>query len=523
MTRSTLPAAPEPQADIMAALGSGLLLGEAMPVRRIDTHCASIFLAGDRAWKVKRAVRFPYLDFSTPDLRRQALEAELRLNRRTAPGLYHRVHAMTRQADGELALDGAGETVDWVLEMTRFPDGALLSERAAKGPLDQAMLATLVDGMVAFHRGADVVDTPSGSARFRRAIEGNIDSLDAVAAGLEADKVARLVAALRVAMSAQSALLDRRAAAGRVRHLHGDLHLGNIALVDGVPLPFDCLEFDEELATIDTLYDLAFLLMDLWHRGLRAEAKLVFNRYLDLMPEDADGVALLPMLIALRATIRAHVLAAQAARHPDQPALAEAARALLDLALHCLLPRAALMVGIGGLSGTGKTTLARQLAPRLGPVPGARVLRSDVLRKHLAGVGPEIPLPLAAYGPGTGAAVYGMLAEMAAATLYQGHAVIGDAVFARLAERRALADIARMSGVRFVGLWLEAEEAERVRRVSGRRGDASDADAAVASAQSAYDVGALEDWQCVNAAGSAIEMGARAWRCLGVLATEANA
>lgn len=509
-------AAPESQEDVIAALGSGKLQGTEASTRRIDTHCASIFLTGDRAWKIKRAVRFPYLDFSTPDLRRQALEAELRLNYRTAPSLYHAVHSITRQTGGGLVLDGAGEQVDWVLEMTRFPDGALLSELADAGQLDQVMLAMLVDRIVDFHRVADVTRGQSGSYRFNQAVEGNVESLFATSTVLGADRVDRLVHALRIAMRAQVVLLDQRANSGRVRHLHGDLHLGNIALVDGVPLPFDCLEFDDELATVDTLYDLAFLLMDLWHRGLRVEANLVFNRYLDLMPEDEGGIALLPMFIAMRAAIRAHVLVAQGERHPDQSALIHEAEALLDLALECLKPRSAILVGIGGLSGTGKTTLARQLAHRLGPVPGARVLRSDVLRKRISGVAPEVPLPLSAYGPGTGAAVYGMLAEGAAAALLQGHAVIGDAVYARLAERRALSDIGRISGVRFAGLWLETEEAERVRRVSGRRGDASDADAAVASAQSAYDVGALEDWRRVNACGTATEVGDRAWRCLSI-------
>lgn len=148
-------------------------------VRRIDTHCASIFLSGDRAWKIKRAVRFPYLDFSTPDLRHEALAKELELNRRTAPDLYLGLHVITLEPSGELALDGGGSPVDWVLEMRRFPDGALLSQLADRHALSLDLLQGLTDEIAAFHACAEVVSQPDGFERLAAVIEMNIASLEA--------------------------------------------------------------------------------------------------------------------------------------------------------------------------------------------------------------------------------------------------------------------------------------------------------------------------------------------------------
>lgn len=314
-------------------------------VRRIDTPCAIIFLSGDRAWKLKRAVRFPYLDSSTPSLRHQALANELALNRRTAPNLYLGLHAITRRPDGGLTLDDPGELLDWVLEMRGFADGTLLSELAGGPALSFGLLQDLADDIVAFHGCANVVFEPDGFERFAAVVGLDISAMEAHADLLGDQAVVAVSRALRAALKAGEALLRERSAAGRVRHLHGDLHLANIAAIDGRATPFDCLEFDNELATADTLYDLAFLLMDLWQRDLRAEANAVFNRYLDLCAEDEGGIALIPLFLASRAVVRAHVGAAQARHSGSDPALAEGARRYLRL--------------------------ARSLAPWLGRAPGA--------------------------------------------------------------------------------------------------------------------------------------------------------
>ncbi|OJY61936.1 MAG: hypothetical protein BGP16_15500 [Sphingobium sp. 66-54] len=283
----------------------------------------------------------------------------------------------------------------------------------------------------------------------------------------------------------------------RLRHAHGDLHLANIAIIDDEPVLFDCLEFDSTLATTDVLYDLAFLLMDLWARGFQVQANLLLNRYLDVSPQDEPGIALMPLFLSIRATIRAHALAAQAAASPDLDLEAKALH-YLALADDLLVPASPRLVAIGGLSGTGKSTIAKLVAPCLGRAPGARVLRSDVMRKRLAGVPPETTLRRASYTSTASAAVYDELERLASHTLQAGQAAIADAVFARPEERDAINQVARRRGVPFEGIWLEASPDLLKQRITARANDASDADAAVAEAQAHYDIGGV-DWHKVRA------------------------
>jgi len=499
----------EDQAGVVAFLQGQTAHSGAGAVRLLDTHAASLFLAGDRAWKMKRAVRFGYLDFSTLDRRRAALEAELRLNRRTAPDLYRAVLPVTRDETGALAIGGGGQVVEWLLEMERFPDGALLAEMADRGQLDGRMLARLADRLVAFHAAAEEIRCNDGTARFRSVIDGNVESMAAFPAILPPDRVEALIAVQRQTLSRVAPLLDERARAGRLRRAHGDLHLANIAMIDGEPTPFDCLEFSEELGSIDLLYDLAFLLMDLWQRGLRTEANIILNRYLDLSPADETALPLLPLFLSVRATIRAHVAAARHERKGDVHTRAET-ETYLTLAAMFLQPHRPCLVAVGGLSGSGKSTVARALGGWVGVAPGARILRSDVLRKRLVGLAPEIRLPAESYTPEASRRTYDALAELAATALAGGRAVIVDAVFARPEERSAIEALAARVGVSFVGLWLEADRADRVERLSARGPDASDADAIVAGAQAAYTIGPLGAWCRIQAEGAPDEIAAEA-------------
>jgi aminoglycoside phosphotransferase family enzyme/predicted kinase len=500
---------PGDQSDVLAFLDSGVAFG-GIPPKRIDTHCASIFLAGPRAWKLKRAVRFGYLDFSTPERRHAALEAELRLNRRTAPDLYLDVRPIARNADGELSIGGAGEATDWLLEMQRFPDDALLSHRADREQLDEHLLVRLADRISAFHAAAETATAQSASASFRRVVEGNIASMAAFPEILDRERTNRLGLTLLELADAMASRLDARGKEGRVRHVHGDLHLGNIALIDGEPTLFDCLEFSTDLATTDVLYDLAFLLMDLWQRDLRSQANIVFNRYFDLSPQDESGLALLPLFLSVRATVRAHVIAAQSQRASGDPALARMARSYLDLALEMLAPALPRLVAIGGLSGTGKSSLARRLGGVIGRVPGARIFRTDVLRKRLAGLSPEDRLPSRSYSAQAAAQVYDELDSMCARALADGQSVVADGVFARRDERDRIEALAHRSAIAFDGLWLQAGVAERLNRVGSRDADASDADSAVVMSQAGLVIGALGSWHCVEAGGPLDEVAALA-------------
>lgn len=464
--------------------------------RRIDTHAASVFLAGDRAWKLKRAVRFPYLDFSTSEFRRAALEAELRLNRRTAPEMYLAVHPIARTDIG-FTIDGAGEPVDWILEMRRFPDNALLSDVAERGELDSALLIRLADRIHLFHDQAEPIVRQSGAMDIAWVIDGNADSLGGFGAVFGERRIADLLAAQRNACARHAGILDSRGRKGWVRHCHGDLHLANIALIDGDPVLFDCLEFDEQLSTTDTLYDLAFLLMDLWHRNLRAEANIVFNRYIDVSG-DEDGVRLLALFVSLRATVRAHVMAATAERTAS-PEDAAVAKLYFELAEATMRPGDAALIAIGGLSGTGKSTVARAVGGDFGDAPGARILRSDVLRKRLAGVPPEERLSPAFYSPFANRVVYDLLDDYARYHLSYGRFVIADAVFGGDEERLRIARVAVHARVPFVGCWLEASERRRLERVERRSADASDANSGVVKLQSARHVPEPVGWHPIDA------------------------
>lgn len=472
----------------------------APPVTRIDTHAAIVFLEGERAWKMKRAVAYSFLDFTRLGAREAALRAELRLNRRTAPQLYRRVVPVARTA-GRLAIDGPGEPVEWLLEMTRFPQDALYSRLAETGVLNLAMCDQLAEVVVAFHRSVEPRPDKGGSAGMRTVVEGNAADLDRlVGAVLDADEVATVNRLSRAALASAHDRLERRRREGAVRHCHGDLHLRNIVRLDGRPVLFDCIEFDDDFACIDVLYDLAFLLMDLVERGLSAHAQRVLQGYVERTLE-GDGLALLPLFIGCRAAIRAKVEGFAASVEPDErrrTVHVGAARDYLALARRALSPPPPRLVAIGGRSGTGKSTLAAALAPSLGPLPGAVVLRSDVIRKRLLGREPTERLPEEAYTAEVSARVFASIAARAGELLAAGHACVADAVYGEAEQRASIEAVAERARVPFIGLWLEAPEPLLEARVTTRSGDASDADARVVRLQRGIDAGRVR-WRRLRA------------------------
>src|SRR6516225_7786599 len=285
--------------------------GEA--VKRIDTHAASVFLAGDRALKVKRAVRFPFLDYSTLAKRKSACEAELRINRSFAPEIYRRVVAITREADGALKLDGAGAAVEWAVEMRRFDENATLDRLAAAGKIDAALSDALGRAVAALHARASAVEAEPWVAALADYIEQNDAAFRSVPDLFPPAEVELLTTKSRAAHARIRPLIVERGDWGLVRRLHGDLHLGNIVLLGGRPVAFDAIEFSALIASGDVLYDLAFLLMDLVERGYKPAANVVLNRYLaeTRRSEDLDALAGLPLFLSMRAAIRAKVTAAR--------------------------------------------------------------------------------------------------------------------------------------------------------------------------------------------------------------------
>jgi aminoglycoside phosphotransferase family enzyme/predicted kinase len=481
---------PDSQAEIVAFLAR---LAGRPPV---ETHISRVFVGPDTVWKLRKPVRLSFLDFSSLAAREHFSRRELALNAPHAPGLYRDVVAVTRAPDGTLALGAGGEVVDWVVRMAPVPAEDFLDRVAARGGLTPALLDALGDAVAAMHAALPPVAGIDAAAAMARVIAGNARAAEE--AGLAPASVGAWRAAAEAQLARLAAWLAERARGGFVRRAHGDLHLGNLCLWHGRPVPFDALEFDEDLATIDLGYDLAFLLMDLEARADRAAANRVLNRYV-ARNGDVALVRGLPLWLSCRAMVRAHVLA--------RLGQAEAAR-YLAFAAATLAPPPPCLLAIGGLQGTGKTTLARALAPLFGAAPGALILRSDEVRKRLAGRAPEDRLPPEAYTRAATEAVYAALEEGVAMALAGGHAAIADAVFLDPAERARIEAIAAAAGVPFHGLWLEAPLGVLESRLTARRGDASDADVAVLREAAARDPGPIT-WRRLDASDPAVQDRAR--------------
>ncbi len=481
----------------------------------IETHGALVFLVGDHVFKIKRAVRLPYLDFSTLAARYQFSKREFEINSPHAPELYRGVVAITREVDGRFAVEGKGTPVEWAVLMRRFDQDQLLSRIVKERGIDDPIAMGLADAIIVYHGLAPV--------KF-----GTVDPVDGVAQSIYAalslqtdnrlvEAADRFLAAVQVQLSRSAGIRRDRAEAGFVRRCHGDLHLNNIVLWHGVPLPFDAIEFDEALATIDTLYDLAFLLMDLERNHARSAANVVLNRYLwrTGQANDLRGLAALPLFLGLRAGVRAMVALdrAQLVAKPDA-GIIEHVLATMALADRCLDPPSPRLIVVGGLSGTGKTVLAAGLAPLFGAAPGALHLRTDLERKRLAGVGELERLPVSSYTEEASQTIYQNLISQARLALSAGHSVILDGVYAREVERCALKSLAWEFGISLEAIWLEGDQSLLKSRVASRVGDASDATPDVVDFQSRIDTGPII-WHRINASRSKADVLADVKRVLG--------
>lgn len=460
---------------------------DGQPVEHLETHAAHVFLVGDRAFKMKKPVKLPYLDFSTIEKRKAVLEYELAINRAFAPSLYLR----TDEIRGEP-----------VLVMNRFRQEELLSSQS--GGITSAMAKELAQMVADSHVIAPRRETPGSEimkglgAQLLKAFTSSPDIFPA-------DNASEFRSLHQRHLTTLGPLLDQRSAQGLVRRCHGDMHCGNIVLLEGKPVLFDAIEFSEKIATIDVLYDLAFLLMDLGRRDEKRVANLVFNRYSHLRraEEDLSGLTALPLFLATRAGVRA-LVTADLAHELEADASAKQRNDALEYfraSLAWLKPVQPRLICVGGLSGSGKSTLAARLAHAIGLAPGALHVRSDVERKVLAGVDETVHLPPDSYSAAASEATYRAIFQRAEAALKAGHSVILDAVFAREEEREAAEELAGSANARFTGLWLAADPAILKSRVTRRSGDASDADAAVVEKQLGYKPGEIH-WNKVDVSGN---------------------
>jgi len=456
------------------------------PVQHIQTHISHIFLAEDRAYKMKRAVSMNFADLRQREQRQAASMNELRLNRRTTPGLYLGWRGIYKP-ETELQLSELRTDIDEITHqepleclvvMQRFDERDLLSNRLQANDLPPHTLDALCEEVIAFHRSAEPRPDCGGFSAM-------LDNVGNIRTNLEtfgrhhisAEQVTHWYKRVASQLQDHADLLDHRREQGFVRQCHGDLHLANAFMDGDQPRLFDCIDFSDELACIDVLYDLAFLLMDLMYNGLHAETSAVLNRYL-AATRDYQATALLPLYVSIRAAIRAMVAAIEAAEKPQAQNHIRSAQAHFELAVACLRERpAAQIIAVGGYSGTGKSTLAKEIASAA-PLH-TFILSSDVIRKRQLGVMPEQNLPKTAYDSARSAAVYDQLAADTETLLRTKAVVIADATFLQAEGRRQLERIAEDLNTPFNGFWLDLPLETALQRTANRVYDPSDADADV--------------------------------------------
>jgi aminoglycoside phosphotransferase family enzyme/predicted kinase len=473
-------------------LVSGLLNPAAYPhpverVERIDTHISTVLLAGDFAYKIKKPVDLGFLDFSSLAKRHRSCLEEVRLNRRTAPRLYLDVVPIVATPTGPRVGIVGGDPVEYAVRMHRFDPGCTLDHVAARGELTGELIDRLADVVARLHAEAVVAPPGFGTSEVaQRLADAGIGAIrDQVQSAADRARLDALAAWSTAEWRARAAQMDARAAAGFVRECHGDLHLANIVLLDDAPVPFDGIEFNDELRFIDVICDVAFTFMDLVDHGVPHFAWRFVSRYLE-QTGDYEGLSVLRYYAVYRALVRAEVALI---RH-RQPQLKRQVRLrehasfeqYLALAERLGRPGAHALVVMTGLSGSGKSTVALELAQRLG---GVRV-RSDVERKRLFGFAPKDRTDGRVYSREATARTYDRMAQVARATFLAGVPAIVDGAFLKRAERDRFRALARELGARFTLVSCEApEEILRARVVARNRTgrDASEADVDVLERQ----------------------------------------
>ncbi len=457
-----------------------------------QTHISVVFLAGPFAYKVKKPVRFDFLDFSTLERRRHFCAEEVRLNRRLAPSVYLGVVPVVEQGEG-LRVEGEGEAVEWAVKMRRLPESATLRERLRGGEVGAGLVEAVAARVAAFHRESPA---PADKARLAglAAVSKNLLDIYEESAGHVGTTVAaavhnRLRGLTRAALARLGPLIEARAARGLTRDAHGDLHLRHVYHFPDEAPPgdlaiIDCIEFGERYRFIDPVADAAFLVMDLAFHGRRDLARSFADAYFRAAG-DEEGRALLPLYTAYRATVRGLVeglaLGEEEVPESERRSLLCGARAHWLLALSELEEpvRRPCLVLACGLPGSGKSTLARSLAARAGFV----LVRSDEVRKELAGLRPEETPSAEAcetlYSAEWSDRTYAACLRRAEEKLFEGGRVLVDANFREERRRATFLEAAARWGVRSAVLICRADAEVAKARLDARRGDASDADSSV--------------------------------------------
>lgn len=466
------------QTEIIKALSQPETYGK--KTKQVDirqSHIAILFLAGDKAYKLKRAVLYPEADFSTQEKRRLACVREMKRSTVYAPGLITGVKPVRRLENGQIVIGGKnGTEIDTVLEMRRIPSENLLNNLLPSPTFDRFEAMDLAESLADLHKRAKIFKTKWGTDTVKKIILENESILSCFCPELFKKEAVNTLTRNTLAMLGQTTTLIRyRQKTGHVRKCHGDLLLSNIAYHDNRFLFFSPIEYNETQCCIDTLYDLADLLMDLETKGLRRLTNILFNHYM-AYTNDIDGFPLLPLYQSIRAAGRAAVCAKRSTllKGADKKAVIKEARHYFDLATRFITQFNPILIACGGLSGSGKSRVARDLGGMLSPAPGAVILRDDIVKKQIVGLPPHQTLDDKYNTPAFDEVVYDVLRQEARTALGAGSCVIVDALFYNPAEREAIENLAKELHLPFIGFWMDAPLAVRTERVEKRLRNPSD-------------------------------------------------
>ena len=476
------------QARLVAALANPARFGPACTsVTVLETHISYVLLTGKHAYKLKKAVDLGFLDFTTLASRRFFCEQELRLNRRLAPELYLDVVAITGTID-EPVIDGKGPVLEYAVKMREFPQDALASRVLDRNELGVADIDMLAAKVAAFHATSQKAAADSAFGAPETILRAALANCKSLLAGAASPAERRTIEALHTwterEHAARNAAFRGRREGGFVRECHGDLHLGNIAVIDGEVTIFDCIEFNEQMRWIDVMSEVAFTAMDLQDRGHAELAHRFVNAYLEITGDYA-GLSVLRFYLVYRALVRAKIALLRAIQLPPgearAPLYAERDGYLRLAEAYARSPEPAILI-THGITGCGKTTLSQALLEQIGAIR----IRTDVERKRLHGLAPTSRSDAATarmlYGADATRRTYDHVLHLAASVAAAGFVAIVDGTFLRRWQRDRFRRLAAELGIPFVIVAFSASEGVLRRRVAerARRGtDASDADVAV--------------------------------------------
>ncbi len=470
-------------------------------VIHLETHISHIFLAGEFVYKVKKPVKFDFLDFTTLEKRKLYCERELELNSRFAPEIYLEVVCISR-FNNQLTFEKKGPPVEYAVKMKRFDNDSLWSDLVSRGELENEQLEQLAGEIASFHKKAETKSSFWGPEQVHRVVLDNVTCCREVGADfLDLELLSSLEKLYNSLLEDLAPLIAKRQAI-YVRAVHGDLHLGNICMFKGKPTLFDGIEFNDNYSCCDVWADIAFLIMDLGYRKHPEYANIIINTYLE-ETDDFEGLELLPLYLSYRAAVRAKVscLSVSSVKsEKEKESLKKDTIGYLSYAKNILLKRASSVIAIGGLSGSGKSTLAKALAPKIKAV----IIRSDAVRKHLAGVSLRDKAPEEVYSSDTSEKVYEGMLSRAGHVIKAGGSVILDATYLKPQERQVVSNWCNENKVSFIGFWCNAPRSVLVERLEKRVGDVSDADTKILEIQLSRNLGEV-DWQIVDSSGSPLK------------------